>query len=145
MPYGFPVMRKTILVPILLCSVALSSCSWMPFIGGKDKDLEADMDTTEQVLYQNAQRSLRAGNYDQAISGLQLLDARFPFGRYAEQAQLEIIYAHYMAYDHDTARLSVDRSTENRQSVVKEITQNLHDALDNATTRSSSYGRAGSK
>ncbi|MFP6814995.1 MAG: outer membrane protein assembly factor BamD [Pseudomonadales bacterium] len=109
MPYDFPAISKTLLAPILLCAVALSGCSWMPFIGDKNKELEADLDTTEQVLYRNAQRSLRAGNYDQAISGLQLLDARFPFGRYAEQAQLEIIYAHYMSYDHDTARLSADR------------------------------------
>jgi len=102
-------MSKTILLPILVCAIAVSGCSWMPFIGGKNKDAEADIDTTEQVLYRNTQRSLRAGNYDQAISGLQLLEARFPFGRYAEQAQLEIIYAQYMSYDHDTSRLSADR------------------------------------
>ena len=89
--------------------IGLSGCSWMPFIGDKNKGAEPDIDTTEQELYRNAQRSLRSGNYDQAISGLQLLDARFPFGRYAKQAQLEIIYAHYMSYDHDTARLSADR------------------------------------
>jgi len=97
-----------LLLMVLLVAVGLAGCSWMPFIG-KKKDKEPDMDTTEQVLYRNTQRSLRAGNYDQAIKGLQLLEARFPFGRYAEQAQLEIIYAQYMSYDHDTARLSADR------------------------------------
>lgn len=100
--------RRIILLPLLLCTLGLSACAWMPFVG-KDKDAEADIDTSEQDLYRNTQRSLRAGNYDQAISGLQLLEARFPFGRYAEQAQLEIIYAQYMGYDHDTARLSADR------------------------------------
>ncbi|MDH3642009.1 MAG: outer membrane protein assembly factor BamD [Gammaproteobacteria bacterium] len=98
-----------LLLSVLITTIALSGCSWMPFIGKKDKDREPDIDTSEQVLYRNTQRSLRAGNYDQAISGLQLLEARFPFGRYAEQAQLEIIYAQYMSYDHDTARLSADR------------------------------------
>ena len=101
-------MKTAVLLPILLCALGLSACSWMPFIG-KDKDDAPDMDTSEQVLYRDTQRSLRAGNYDQAIKGLQLLEARFPFGRYAEQAQLEIIYAQYMSYNHDTARLSADR------------------------------------
>lgn len=97
-----------ILTTILLSSVVLAGCSWMPFIG-KDKKEEVDMDTSEQVLYRDAQRAMRGGNYDRAIAVLQQLEARFPFGRYAEQAQLEIIYAHYMSYDHDTARLAADR------------------------------------
>lgn len=82
----------------------------MPFIGGdKKKKRHEDIDTTEQVLYNRTQRALRAGNYNSAIEGLQQLEAQFPFGRYAEQAQLEIIYAQYMSFDHDTARLSADR------------------------------------
>jgi outer membrane protein assembly factor BamD len=40
---------------------------------------------------------------------LQQLEARFPFGRYAEQAQLEIIYAQYMSGSYDAARSSADR------------------------------------
>ena len=28
-----------------------------------------------------------------------MLESRYPFGRYAEQAQLELIYAHYGAYE----------------------------------------------
>ena len=89
---------------------AFAGCSWMPFIGGKDKDEEdEDINATEQMLYRNAQRSLRAGNYERAITGLERLEARFPFGRYAEQAQLELVYARYQSSDHDTARLAADR------------------------------------
>ena len=88
----------------------LSSCSWMPFVGDDDeKGQYEDIDTTEQKLYNRTQRSLRAGNYDGAIRGLQQLEAQFPFGRYAEQAQLEIIYAQYMSFDHEDARISADR------------------------------------
>jgi outer membrane protein assembly factor BamD len=109
MAQDFPtICKQTTLLPLLIFTLGLAGCSWMPFIG-KNKDREPDMDSSEQVLYRNTQRSLRAGNYDQAISGLQLLEARFPFGRYAEQAQLEIIYAQYMSYDHDMARASADR------------------------------------
>jgi len=88
----------------------VSGCSWMPFVGSKDKDGEdEEVNATEQMLYRNAQRSLRAGNYERAITALERLEARFPFGRYAEQAQLELVYARYQSSDHDTARLAADR------------------------------------
>lgn len=88
----------------------LAGCSWMPFIGKKDKDHEEeDINATEQMLYRNAQRSLRAGNYGRAVEALERLEARFPFGRYAEQAQLELVYARYQSADHDTARMAADR------------------------------------
>lgn len=96
---------------MLLLSFGLSGCMLWPF-GGDDNpeaELEVDPDTTESVLYKNTQRSLRSGNYQTAISGLEQLEARFPFGRYAEQAQLELIYARFMAFDHDSARIAANR------------------------------------
>ena len=81
-----------------------SGCAWF---GGEDEDFEAE--TSEQVLYRNAQSGLRTGNFTQAISRLERLEARFPFGRYAEQAQLELIYANHMARDFDAATAAADR------------------------------------
>ena len=37
------------------------------------------------------------------------MESRYPFGRYAEQAQLELIYAHYNAYEHEAAVEAADR------------------------------------
>ena len=104
----------TRLVPRLLLAAVLlgaaGACQYIPFIGGRDKDHEdEDLNTTEQILYGTAQRSLRSGNYDRAIDVLERLEARFPFGRYAEQAQLELVYARYQSSDHDTARNAADR------------------------------------
>ncbi len=99
------------LIIVLLFSL-VSGCSWMPFIGGDDDDsneLPEEVETTEQKLYRDAQRWLRSSNYQQAISSLERLEARFPFGRYAEQAQLELIYARYMTYDHDGAIAAAER------------------------------------
>jgi len=92
----------------LLIATCLGACSWMPFIGG-DNEPEAGIETSEQKVYRDAQRLLRSGNYQQAISQLELLEARFPFGRYAEQAQLELIYARYMSFDLDGATDAADR------------------------------------
>lgn len=100
--------RTTIVV--LLLSF-LSACTLWPF--GKDDDSDAedeeDLETTEQALYRASQRYLRSGNYDLAIKNLERLEARFPFGRYAEQAQLELVYARHMSTDHDAARTAADR------------------------------------
>lgn len=96
---------RRVLIVTLVCA-QLAACSWMPFFG---RDKEVEEVTSEQVLYQGAQRSLRSGNYNNAIAQLQRLEAQFPFGRYAEQAQLELIYAYYMAFRPDAARSAADR------------------------------------
>ena len=80
----------------------------MPFFGDDD-EREPEIETSEQKLYRDAQRLLRTGNYNQAIGSLEALEARFPFGRYAEQAQLELIYARYMSFDLDGAVAAADR------------------------------------
>ena len=86
---------------ILALLVLVSGC-------GKD-DLEDDIESTELAYYESAQSSLRGANYSTAVSKLQLLEARFPFGRYAEQAQLEIIYAYYKSVQTEAARAAADR------------------------------------
>jgi outer membrane protein assembly factor BamD len=90
----------------LVAFVALLTGCW-PF--GHDKAEEEDQKSSEQMLYRSAQSSLRAGNYRDAITKLQKLEARFPFGRYAEQAQLELIYANFMSFQPEAARSAADR------------------------------------
>jgi outer membrane protein assembly factor BamD len=99
-------MTRIVLAALMLTLV--SGCALWPF-GKDDRDDEEDENTTEQVLYRSAQSSLRSSNYKDAIEKLERLEARFPFGRYAEQAQLELIYAHYRAYEPEAARSAADR------------------------------------
>lgn len=70
-------------------------------------DLGAD--AGEQQMYMESQRYLNSRNFDLAVRSLQLLESRYPFGKYAEQAQLELIYAHYSAYEHEAAVEAADR------------------------------------
>jgi outer membrane protein assembly factor BamD len=86
---------------ILLSLALVTGCS-------KD-EVEDDLDATELAYYTSAQDSLRAGNYAGAIQKLQLLESRFPFGRYAEQAQLEIVFAYYKSVQPEAARSAADR------------------------------------
>ena len=46
-------------------------------------------------FYDEAQRAMADERYDLAIKRFEGLEARFPYGRYAQQAQLEIIYAYF--------------------------------------------------
>lgn len=110
-PRGRTHLRRHLSSAALLALVLTTSgCMLWPFGGGDDKKREAaDPNATEALLYRNTQRSLRSGNYDLAVQGLEQLEAQFPFGRYAEQAQLELIYARYMGFNHDAARLAADR------------------------------------
>jgi outer membrane protein assembly factor BamD len=87
---------------ILFLGLVLAGCS------GND-ELPDVADTGEQQMYEEAQRHLRNENFDLAVRQLQLLESRYPFGRYAEQAQLELIYAHYNAYEHEAAVEAADR------------------------------------
>lgn len=49
-------------------------------------------------FYKEAKEKVAAGDYEAGIKYFETLEARYPYGRYAEQAQLEIAYA-YHKYD----------------------------------------------
>lgn len=65
--------------------------------------------TSEADLYEAAQEQMQANRWDTAITNLQTLEENFPFGNYAEQAQLELIYAYYRTDDHDMVSATADR------------------------------------
>ena len=60
-------------------------------------------------FYSEAKTALLDGEYDLAIKHYNGLQARYPFGRYATQAQLDIIYAHYKNGEPDSAIAASDR------------------------------------
>ena len=66
---------------------------------GSDDMPDVAADSGEAQIYRQATRYLDSGNYDLAVRSLQALESRYPFGKYAEQAQLELIYAHYGAFE----------------------------------------------
>ncbi|HTN64667.1 MAG TPA: outer membrane protein assembly factor BamD [Burkholderiaceae bacterium] len=60
-------------------------------------------------LYAEAHDELSAGGYDKAIKYFEKLESRYPFGTYAQQAQMEIAYAHYRQGDQPQALAAVER------------------------------------
>ena len=100
---------KNLSLMLLILSLSLTSgCSWMGF--GDDEPVEEESaGLTEKDFYEKIQSSLNASNWSVAISNLQLLESQFPFGKYAEQGQLELIYAHYKSGDYESSIAASDR------------------------------------
>ena len=63
----------------------------------------------EKELYDQAQTRLKNGSFSTAIMSLEALESRFPFGRYAEQAQAELIYAYYMNSQFEASQSAAER------------------------------------
>ncbi|MFQ5994257.1 MAG: outer membrane protein assembly factor BamD [Acidiferrobacterales bacterium] len=60
-------------------------------------------------FYNEAKRALENEDYKTAINYFETMEARYPYGRYAEQAQLEIAYAYYKAEEKALAIEAADR------------------------------------
>lgn len=91
------------LLAALLVALTLGGCSWLPEIEDKNANLSAER------LYKLAHEALVEGNYTQAIKHFDTLEARYPYGRFAQQAILESAYANYRAGETATAIAACDR------------------------------------
>jgi len=60
-------------------------------------------------LYTEAKGELDSGNYDQAIKLYETLESRYPYGRYAQQAQIEVAYAYFKQAEPASASAAIDR------------------------------------
>jgi len=60
-------------------------------------------------LYAEAKEALDGGQYDLAIKRYEQLEARFPYGRYSQQGQLEIAYAYYKQNEQASAVAAAER------------------------------------
>lgn len=90
------------LLLLLAMSLILQSCASVD--GG---DLPENITAAE--LYKDAKQHLTDTNYEDAIKLYEQIESRFPYGKYAQRAQLEIAYAYYKDNEPETAILSANR------------------------------------
>jgi outer membrane protein assembly factor BamD len=62
-----------------------------------------------QRLYGEAKDAMTAKEWPKAIKYLEKLEARYPYGRFAQQAQLEVAYAHWKDGERASAIAAADR------------------------------------
>ena len=89
----------------LFLVLLLSACGLLP----KSADREDQKNWSASKFYSEAKTELNEGNYAAAVKLLESLEARYPYGRYAQQAQLEIAYAYYKDNEKASAIAAADR------------------------------------
>lgn len=79
------------------------------FSGCSGLDEDPTKDWGPEQFYTEAKDKMADGDYETAIKLLEQLEVRFPYGRYAEQAQLEVAYAYFKHDEPALAVAAVDR------------------------------------
>src|SRR6266850_6006532 len=98
-------MRSSLLVPMALVAALLLAGA-----GGCASTLaDETVGWSAQRLYGEAKDAMASKEWTKAIKYLEKLEARFPYGRYAQQAQLEVAYAHWKDGERASALAAADR------------------------------------
>lgn len=84
-------------------ALTLAGCSWLPEVKEETAGWSADR------LYKAAHDTMLEGNYIRSIKLFDQLEARFPYGRYAQQAILESAYANWRGNEQAAAIAATER------------------------------------
>lgn len=97
--------RPGVLLLLVACLafLAFAGCGLLPDVVDETTNLSAEQ------IYKLAHDAMVEGNYTRAIKMYETLEARYPYGRYAQQAILELAYSNYRAGETAAAVASCDR------------------------------------
>lgn len=85
-------------------SLTLAACG-----GGSLTTKDATRGWSVERLYREAKRELDDGNFKRAVGYYEKLSARYPYGKYAQQSQLEMAYAYFKDGERASAIATCDR------------------------------------
>ncbi|AUL99454.1 MAG TPA: outer membrane protein assembly factor BamD [Pseudothauera hydrothermalis] len=95
--------RFTLQSLAVIGALLLGGCGLLP------EQIDETAGWNAQKLYSEAKASMSEGGYDRAIQLFEKLEARYPYGRFAQQAQIEIAYAYYKSNEPALALAAADR------------------------------------
>jgi outer membrane assembly lipoprotein YfiO len=101
--FRFQSAARVACAALLVGSLFVAGCGMLPEV----KDETAGW--SAQRLYSDAKDKLNEGNYEAAIKRFETLESRYPYGRFAQQAQLETAYAYYKDNEPVSAIAACDR------------------------------------
>ncbi|MDT3707663.1 MAG: outer membrane protein assembly factor BamD [Thiobacillus sp.] len=101
--YRAPGLTRVLGSVLLAATLTLGGCGLLPEV------IDETAGWSAQKLYAEAKDNLNSGNYERAVKLFETLEARYPFGRYAQQAQLEVAYAYYKDNEPISAIAACDR------------------------------------
>ncbi len=90
-------------------SIIILSCLLMAGCALFNKDKDAEEDKTAEELYSEARESMDKGNWETALGQLRTLEGRYPYSKYATQAQIDTVYIHYRTEQTGLALAAADR------------------------------------
>ena len=96
-------MKRSLATLSAVLAIALGGCGLLP------GDADETRGWSAAKLYSEARSALNDRNYETAIKYYEKLEARFPYGRYAQQAQIETAYAYYKDSEPASAIAAADR------------------------------------
>ncbi len=98
-------MRNSLALILLLSLIA---CSSGPTLKDGVEDADAKPQAAE-AMYADAMKEMGDKNYEKAAKKLESLQSHYPYGRYAQQAQMEMAYAYYKQSEPESAIAAIDR------------------------------------
>lgn len=113
--FGFRNMKKTTLAPRTSWLRTLSQLFLIPALVfalaacGTPKQFDETEGWSPARLYEEAKDEINVGNYERGIELLEKLEARYPYGRFAQQAQIDTAFAYYKSGDNAQALAATDR------------------------------------
>jgi len=96
-------MRHSLTVFLLLTLAACSIFEPLPDGSAPVKQMPVE------EIYSQAKEELNNGNYEAAVKLYETLQSRYPYGRYAQQALMEMAYAHYRQGEAEMAISAAER------------------------------------
>lgn len=96
-------MRSLAVTAVFFVATLLAGCGLLPEV--KDDTLG----WSANRLYTEAKTLLGEGNYESAITHYEKLESRFPYGRFAQQAQIDLAYAYWKSGEKESAIAACER------------------------------------
>ncbi len=102
---SLPHYKITMLALTIGITTSIVGCSSNP----KKEVVDTGPQSSEQVYIQKAEKALERGQYTDASKHLEAIETYYPTGEYAQQAQLELLYAKFQQKDYEGALALADR------------------------------------
>jgi len=98
-------LKNNLLILILLSSsFFISSCSTTT-----EDQSDITFNLSAEEIYNEAKGAMKDGNFDSAVEFFEKLEIKFPYGPFAKQAKLEVIYAHFKYNNLESAIIAAER------------------------------------
>ena len=99
-------MARLFRLSYILLIMTFSGCS---SLGSIFEEKDPTVGLTASQLYAQGKEFLDAADFNNAIKLFEILEARYPFGKYSTQAMLDISYAYYASNQKDEAIIEINR------------------------------------